>query len=191
VLYAAEAQLEHAQLAQFGFDDISLMDGEHVESSLELADDSDDSAEPEVILLTDRRVIHLGGNSNRRKAAFASLSDIAIVDVTTQREGIGAFIWAGLAVFVAFMLWQVIEHPLGSAAAGIIVALMGVYLIVDHIMTPGRPVVTFKVGSAEFRANLKGERASSDIYAFINRLFQLKDENGLGSYSRSKHFAPR
>ena len=113
------------QLAEFGFESITLMDGERIVSTLELGDDEDDGAAHEVILLTDRRVMHLNGNPKNIRAAFVSIRDVEIVDVRLEQEGIGAFIWAGLAFFVAVMLWRVIDHPLGSAAAGLVVAAMG------------------------------------------------------------------
>lgn len=178
------------QLAEFGFENIALLDGETIEATLEL-DDEEGGTSNEVILLTDRRVMNLNGNPKSLKAAFASIRDVEVVDIAIEREGIGAFVWAGLAFFVAIMLWKVIDHPLGSAAAGLVVAAMGVYLIVDHIMTPGRPVVTFKTGTSEFRADLKSERAVSEVYPFINRLFQLKDDSGPTRYSSPSHFARR
>lgn len=181
---------EQLQLAEFGFENIALLDGETIEATLEL-DNDEDGTSNEVILLTDRRVMNLNGNPKSLKAAFASIRDVEVVDIAIEREGIGAFVWAGLAFFVAIMLWRVIDHPLGSAVAGIVVAAMGIYLIVDHIMTPGRPVVTFKTGASEFRADLKSERAASEVYPFINRLFQLKDGSGAARYSSPSHFARR
>ena len=135
--------------------------------------------------------MHLNGDPKNIRAAFVSIRDVEIVDVRLEQEGIGAFIWAGLAFFVAVMLWRVIDHPLGSAAAGLVVAAMGIYLIADRIMTPGRPVVTFKTGASEFRADLKSERAASEVYDFINRLFQLREDSGPASFSSPNHFARR
>ena len=124
------------QLAEFGFESITLMDGERIESTLELGDEEDDGAAHEVILLTNRRVMHLNRDPKNIRAAFVSIRDVEIVEVRLEREGVGTFIRAGLAFCVAVMLWRVIDHPLGSAAAGLVVAAVGICLIADRM---GRP----------------------------------------------------
>lgn len=182
------------ELDQFGFDDFSLMDEEKLESALVLgSEDSQDSAEsPAVMLLTDKRVIHINGNGKHRKAVFASVQDVEAVEVAVQKEGNGSFIWAGLAFLVAFFLFFVLgDQPLWRIVVPVIVALMGVYLIVDQLASPGKQLVIFKTGSSQLRADLKGDGASSEVYAFINRFFQLKSENGSDVFSRVNRFAPR
>ena len=181
------------ELDQFGFEDFSLMDEERLESALVLeSEDGQDSAEnPAVMLLTDKRVIHINGNGKHRKAVFASVQDVEAVEVAVQKEGNGSFIWAGLAFFVAFFLFFIIDNSLGRVAAPAVVALMGVYLIVDHLTSPGKQLVIFKTASTQLRADLKGDGASKEVYAFINRLFQLKSENGSDAFSRVNRFAPR
>jgi len=186
-----EVCLENVEMSQFGFEGMSLMEDERLESTLDLREYDDEAGDPEVVILTDRRVIHLNGNSKNRRASFASISDIDVVEIISEREGFGAFIWAGLAFFVAVMLWRVIDHPLGSAVAALIVALMGVYLIVDRLTSSGTPVLTFKAGTSEFRAELKGEQGALDGVIFINRLFQLKAEYAIGGYTRPGAFALR
>lgn len=180
------------ELEQFGFKDISLMNGERVDSSLRLAADGagDSSIEPEVLLLTDRRVIHLQGNGKRRRAIFASIGNINAVEVSVAKDGNGTYVWAALALVVAVLLFIVIDNTIGRIVGPLVVALMGIYLIVDQRLSPGRPMLTFKAGSSELRVELKSEQASSDIYAFINRLFQLKEQRSHGNYYNSRPFAP-
>ena len=180
------------ELEQFGITDLTLMDGERIDSAFNLAGEhsGDSNGTSGVMLLTDQRVIHLQGKDKHLKAVFASIQDIDAVEITAEHEGNAAFVWGALAFLVAILLFFVIDHPLGKAAAPLTVALMGLYLIVDRVTSSGRPLVIFKMGSSHVECDLRRDRESSDIYAFINRLFQLKAERA--SYvSRASHFAPR
>ena len=176
------------ELEEFGITDVSLIDGERIDSAMDLSKDGNTNSGdgPDVMLLTDRRVIHLHGIGKRRNAVFASIQDIDGVEISVEREGTGAFLWAGLAFLVAITLFFAIDHAVGRVLALTTVALMGAYLIVDHRTAVGTPVVIFKAGSSQLECTLKSDGASSDIYVFINRLYQLKDEN-----SRARRFAPR
>ena len=181
------------QLDELGFSDVSLLEGEGIDSAVDLAGDRRRGGgdNPEVMLLTGQRVILLQGNGKHRRAIFASIQDIDAVEFGHEREGNSAYVWAILAFIVAMTVYFVIDNAGWRIAAPIIVALMGVYLIVDHMMSPGKSLVVFKTGSAELRCDLRSDSASSDIYAFINRLFQLKNENGYERFSRAGRFSPR
>ena len=122
-------------------------------------------------------------------AVFASIQDIEAVEFGVEQDGRGAFIWAALAFLVAILLYIVIDHSIGRIAAAGTVALLGVYLVVDQLTTSGRPVVIFKAGSTQLRCDLETEGASEDAYTFINRLFQLKLENGPDGSHRAGRFA--
>ncbi len=180
-------------LEEYGFRDVNLMEGERLDSALNLTSDGrfdlDDG--PEVMLLTDKRVIHLHGKSKRRQAIFASIQDIDGVEITVQKEGFSAFVWTALAFVVAAMLYVAIDNTAVRIFAAVAVASMGAYLLVDRLMTPGRPLVAFKAGSSQLLCELKSDKATTDIYPFINRLFFLKDENGAGDAYRARRFAPR
>ena len=179
----------HVELERFGFADVSLIEGERIDSALDLSKDGSRESvnSPEVMLLTDRRVIHLHGSGKRRNASFASIQDINGVELTVERQGTGAFIWAGLAFVVAILLYFALkDHSVWRVVAPITVALMGAYLIVDQRVDSGAPVVTFKAGSSQLQCTLQNDGASSDVYTFINRLYQLKEDN-----TRGRRFAPR
>ncbi len=180
-------------LDQFGFADISLMSGERGDSVLSLSEDGSLDLEngPEVMLLTDRRVIHLHGKPKHRKATFTSIQDITGIEITTHREGFSAFAWAGLSFLVAALLYVVIDNTLGRILAAIAVAMMGIYLVVDRMLSPGNQLLTFKAGGSQLICELKSARSSDDIYPFINRLFLLKEVNGRGAMARAQRFARR
>ncbi|MDA0769814.1 MAG: hypothetical protein O2821_06275 [Chloroflexi bacterium] len=183
--------MEEDQLSQFGFADLSLLDGERVEMSLDLTEGSPESLDHDVLLLTDRRLMHLNGGPKNRKASMASVQDILITEMMTENEGISAFIWAGLAFFVGLMLWRVVDHPMGSAAAGIVLALMGIYLIYDRLTSPGKNMLVFKAGVGDMKVEVRNEGATSELNGLILRLFELKDENGLNRYRNPSNFALR
>ncbi|MCH8063609.1 MAG: hypothetical protein IH861_14030 [Chloroflexi bacterium] len=179
------------EIARHGFDDVQLMEGERIDSSITLALGGEKDESPEVLLLTDSRVIHLNGTGKRRTAVFASVDDISTVEIFSERAGLGVYVWSGLSFIVALLLWRVIDNPIGSVASGIIVALMGVYLIADHLMSAGTSVATFKTSSSQFKVELKGEGDSyENVYFFINRLFRMKQSGSKGAQDPGK-FAPR
>lgn len=161
----------------FGDAKMYLMEGERIESALDLNEGLVDGpmGDSPSILLTDRRMILLNANGRRRTLSFASLRDIHAVQITVDGRGAGSFVWAALAIVVAVLLWAVLDHPVGSVAAGIAVGLMGVYLIVDRLTEPRRSLFIIKVGSSDFQCALTGARAAADAQSFANRLFQLRE----------------
>ena len=181
------------ELDELGFSNVSLMEGERVDSALTLRDGGKRGLNggAEVMLLTDKRIIHLRGTGTRQKAIFVSIQDVETVEVSTQQEGNGGFIWAALALVVAILLYYAIDHSIGRIAAAGFAVLMGVYLIADKLLDPGKPLVIFKARSTQFWCGLNNSKARADVYPFINRLFHLKSENGSDGYSRADHFAPR
>ena len=178
---------------QSEFGDIRFIEGEHVDSSLNLTGGGSGGTAggTQVMLLTDKRIIHVDGNGKRRKIAFASIQDVETVEVSAKEGGKGAFVWATMAFIAAGLLYSVIDQALARTAAMGITALMGVYLVVDRLMDPGRPLIVFNARSSQLRCDLNGDRASTEAYVFINRLFELKARNGANGFSRADRFAPR
>lgn len=179
------------ELDEYGFGDVRLMEGERVDSSLNLSDGGIGDSGADVMLLTDKRIIHLHGDGRSRNASFASIQDIDAVETSSQAEGRSGYIWGAMAFAVAVLLYVVIDHPVGRIAAAVIVALMGVYLVADQLMEPAKRSVIFKAASSQLGCSLGSECPSGDVYAFINRVFELKEENGSEGSSRAKRFAPR
>ena len=103
------------------------------------------SSGDEMVLLTDRRVIH-ARNGRRRKAVFASVQDIDAIEISQEQQGVGAFLWAGLAFLVAIILYLMIDAVLTRTLAAAVVAVMGVYLLVDQLLLPGKPLVNLPRG---------------------------------------------
>ena len=182
-----QARAKQNEQTQDPLSGVVLMADEQVRGSL-----AGSAGDRNNLLLTDRRVIHIVGEGSNMKASYAAVDDISAVEITRQSvQGYSAYIWAVLAFFVAAMLWRVIENETLSLVAAGIVALMGVYLIADRILTRGEHALVFKAGGAEIQYALRGTEEQSDAEALITKLFELKDERGNQRYVRAKTFSPR
>lgn len=179
------------EIAELGLRDVSLMEGERIDSALNLSDGSGEvsAADRNMILLTDRRVIRLEQGWRRRKAAYVSLQDIDAVEVTRDR-GYSPFVWGALALIVAVSIWQVWDHAVGSVVGPVVVVLMGAYLVADHWLSPGRLKAIFRAGSAQLSCGIGIDDTSSDVQSFVNRLFQVKAEEAEDPRP-TRVFAPR
>ncbi len=179
-------------LEELGLEDISLLDGERLDSTLDLDGNGDTlSKSGEMVLLTDRRVIH-ARNGRRRKAVIASIQDIDAIEISQEQHGAGVFLWAGLAFLVAIILYLMIDAALTRTVAAAVVAIMGIYLLVDQLLLPGKPLVIFRAGGVQLEITLRSQEVPADVYAFVNRVFELKDDSGPnGVFARVQRFAPR
>ena len=176
------------ELDQFGFGEVRLIGGERIDSALDLSSEGDSSTDGRsVLLLTDTRVMYLQGRGKHHKAVFASVKDVDAVEIATELEGRGAYVWAGLAFVLAFLLLVALDNATFRFVGAAVAALMGLYLVADRLTNPGRALVIFKAGLSEVRCDLGSEYAPSEVHTFINRLFQLK----AGVVSHTDPFATR
>jgi len=167
-----------------------LMDGERLDSKLELRDGMAEPDDGSYMMLTDRRLIQLNGDGRRGGVSFVALEDVTAIDVQSEQESNRAgYLWGAVALIVALLLWRTWDQPLWSALAGLAVAAMGVYLIVDRRTSPPGALATFQAGSAVLRFKSRRADAAADMYRFVNRLFQLKGE--AGERGRPRKFSPR
>ena len=148
---------------QLGIQDFDLLDGESVRAHLGLSEVGVNGAasQPDAMLLTETRVIHIQGNGRRRRAVFASVRDIDSAEIGHQHEGYGAFLWAALSFVIAALLYFVIDNQMGSIAASAIVAAMGIYLVVDRVLSRGRSLLIFSAGGSEVPVRAE-EQPSND-----------------------------
>lgn len=168
---------QHLELGQTGFGDLNVLDGEQVDRTLSLRDEPNDKydTDTDVLVLTDRRLIHLVANGRNREAVFVSLEDVFAVEVGTEHPGgYGGYIWGGISFVVALLLWRVWNQPTLDVVAAGIVALMGVYLIWDHLMAPLVMHATVRAGSSQLQMNIHQGIDPQRIYDFTNRLFEVK-----------------
>lgn len=171
---------------------VLLMRDEEVQASIGTSEDGI-PADGDVILLTDKRIIHISGSVVNRRLAAAAIEDVGIVEITRQSAGgYSAFIWAALAFFVSFVLWRfIIDNQTIAIAAAAIVALMGVYLIFDRLTSRGGHILSFKANGSDIQCQLPEEGSQVGTNALITRFFELKDERSKPHYARAQSFSPR
>ena len=148
----------------------ALLDGERLESMMPSG-----GGRSSVVLLTDRRVVGLSGRGRQREASYASIRDVSSVHLSYEQEGRGSLGWAVLGLVVAVLLFATIDNPIGKLLAPAAAAAISIYLIVDRFTVPGRRVLSFRAGASEVRCDLPDRLDSSEVYEFVNRMYELRD----------------
>ena len=180
-------------LARYGFGAVNLLEGESVDATLHLIGDPDPDRDSKrrLLLLTDRRLIHLDGDARDFGAVFASLQDVDAIEIGREPASASAFVWAALAFIAALFLYFVLaEQGVWQIVGTVGAALLGAYLIGDRLVFPGETFMALKMGPAELRCALKGSRGMDGAHSFIRRFFELKSETDAVA-SRVNSFAPR
>ena len=170
-------------LEQLGFGELALIEGETVEATLDLKKKTKNSKEAkatakenEVLVLTDRRVLHLRAGAKNRETVFVSLEDIFAFEVTAERPtGYAGYIWGALSVLVGIGIWRIWNVDVLDVAAGLIVGAMGVYLVIDQIFAPSTLRATIRAGTSQLHIAVDGD-TTEKVYAFANTLFIAKGE---------------
>ena len=190
---AAHAQQQQADAPQAEFGGITLMPDERIVASLGMAENDRDRRDQEgdAIALTDSRVILTSAERGRQRAAFMAIDDISAVEIARRPEGYSNFVWAGIAFFVAAMLWRAIDSQTLAIAATAIVALMGVYLVIDRLTSRGNPRIAFKAATAELDAAIADDGELANAHALANKLFELKQTRAASALPQPRIFAPR
>ena len=184
---------ESLDLAEYGFGAVHLMDGERVDTTLHLVGDPDPGRDSKrrMLLLTDCRLIHLDGDVKDYGAVFTSLRDVDAIEIGREPAGAGAFAWAALAFIAALFLYFVLdEQGVWQIAGAAGAALLGAYLIGDRLISSGETFMVLKMGPAELRCALNGNRGIDGAHSFIRRFFELKSETDTVA-ARVDSFAPR
>ncbi len=158
---------------------LRLVQGERLESVLGLGTGDPDN----VLVLTNTRLALVKGSGRQRRSAFTSVRDIETVEVAEVRPGIGGYLWAGLAVVIAALLWFTIDNTVGSAVSAAAVGAVGLFLLYDRLSEPAITRITFNTRRSGLVCELGGERTDEDVQAFVNRVFELKDGTGSGNWT--------
>ena len=176
------------------FDGLTFMDGERVETTLNLLGeteypkDGDVSKAPRrkwrknpadahtnLLVLTDRRLIHLVYNASERESAFVSLSAVSAVRMDARRPGRSAgYVWGGISLLTAALLWAVWDQPVLDVVAAGVVALMGLYIMLDYVMAPHAVRMTISAGLLQMTMGVHGSISTQRMNDFANRVFEAK-----------------
>ena len=176
------------------FDGLTFMDGERIETTLNLLGeteypkDGDVSKAPRrkwgknpadahtnLLVLTDCRLIHLVYNASGRESAFVSLSSVSAVRMNARRPGRAAgFVWGGISLLAAALLWAVWDQPVLDVVAAGAVALMGLYILLDYVMAPHAVQMTISAGLSQMTMGVHGSISTQRMNDFANRVFEAK-----------------
>ena len=178
------------ETARVGPTDLILLEGEQIVVALETGGGTSlmSFGRLETLVLTDNRIIHSSKGGRRQSSVIAEVQDIDSVEVTSVRPGIGAYLWAVLAVVLSVVLYQIIDDSAWQVVAALAVLVMGAYLVVNQILDSGEPTAVFRTGSSEIRWLYDAKKDSEAVYDFINRLYQVKESS---IPSRNGTFSPR
>lgn len=168
---------EQIDLDRTTFGDVGLLEGEQAETTLSLRDEPKGGRDGaiDMLVLTDRRLIHLVDDARTREAMFVSLADVFAVRVGTERPGrVGGYVWGLLSLIDAILVWMMWDQPVLDVIAAGIVLLMGAYLVWDHTRTP--PVFQMSVGAGSSQMTMTVHRSVPlrRVYEFTNRVFEIK-----------------
>lgn len=163
-----ETQRQQGDAAQNEYEGIRLTGGERIEASLGMGDVADGG---DALLLTDRRIVRIGGGRNRQRA-FAAIDDVSAAEIARQPEGYANYVWAALGFLAALLVWLTIDSPPLSWIAAAVLALMGVYLVIDRLISRGSAYVAVRAGATQIFAALK-DADIPDAELLINRMFEL------------------
>ena len=172
------------------FEQLELMDGEKIEKSISARSQRgrNSGRSTDSLLLTNYRVIHVGGSSGGTDVVMASVEDIDTVEFVEMTEGYGAFLWAGLSVVLSVALYGILENQIAQVIVPLMVLGMGVYLVVNRIFFSGGPAALFRTGGSAIAWSFRTADESAEIRDFINELYRLKSGR---SAETPGTFAPR
>ena len=160
---------------------LRLVEGERLESVLGLGVGVGDP--DNVLVLTNSRLALVKRSGRQRRSNFTSVKDIETIEVAEVRPGVGGYLWAGLAVIVAALLWFTIDNVIGSAVSAAAVGAVGLFLLYDRLSEPATTRMTFNTRRSGLVCELGGERPDEEVQAFVNRVFELKDGMKSGSWA--------
>ena len=190
---------EQIDMEQTAFTDVDLLEGERAETTLSLSDDPKGRgrAATDMLVLTDRRLIHLLDDGRAHQTVFIWLADIIAVRVGTERTGgVGGYVWGILSIIAAILVWSVWDRPVLDVVAAGVLLLMGAYLVWDRLNTPPLFQMAISAGGSQMTMNVHRSVDPELVYAFTNRLFETKTRGGRSDdedddpSSRATYFAP-
>ncbi len=159
-----------------GYIDLPLMAGEEVDASFGerrgLAAEA--AGDHNAIVLTNRRLLRLSKSGARRDVSFASLRDVHLAEVRRTSRGMrsvwrAALLLAGAGAALATISYLPIAAPLAAAL------LLGAgYHLFNHVTVSQEGIILFHAGQEQMGIAYRGN-LTDQAYAFVNRLFHLKE----------------
>ena len=170
--------------------DIGLIEGENIDCTLGNWENTTKCDENNYVVLTDKRLIYLNPDPPNGDISFIKLCNISSIDLETARmTSRRGYLWGGLALFASALLWQILDQPVVSVVIPTIVAIIGLYLIIDNRFSPTEIRARFKAGSATLVFRTCQMDKKQEVLNFINRIFQIRDRSA--DCNSPCNFSPR
>jgi hypothetical protein len=166
---------EAAPIAETGsvtdsvIDGFRLIDGESLVESLEVGGS-------DRFVLTDRRVIYIGGDEDHRNWSFAAIDEISSVRVARVARERSSLIWGMLGLIASIGIWQVATNERVGIIGGVAMAALGAILLWDYYLRTPPSRLLFHadgkdIGGPLNRSSENGARSFGDM------VFELKARN--------------
>ena len=167
-----------------------LVEGERVDRivSANSAGDRGSDSNGAMLVLTTGRLIHIRGGDKASRVAIVSVDDVDSVEVLPVSEGIGAYLWAGLAAVLSLVLYETIDHNIVRIVVPIAVLLMGAYLLVNRLMDSGQPTAVFRTSASSIAWPFDEDAQLQEIHELVSRLYVMKARSRAGD---GGDFSPR
>ena len=150
------------------------------------------SKNDDVVMLTNKRLVLTNTNRDRHQEFIALIPEVQSVQIeSAQSVKYGPFLWATTAFCLAAILFYIVDHSIVRIISTLAVGSMGIYLIVDQLLEPHSSILTFRIGSSEFKYELKSPELASQAQILVDRLFHFKDNIARDNRPQAKRFAPR
>ena len=134
--------------------------------------------EDDFLLLTDRRVMGRGRESERERYAIALLEDVKTVEIATHTRDSGALAMGGLLVVAGLVAGALVysfgAHVLIALVVAATVAGLGLLSLSKYLFPEEPATVSFRTAASDVRLPLHSERAVQDAIALASYFFKLK-----------------
>ncbi|MDP6822827.1 MAG: hypothetical protein QF554_06000 [Dehalococcoidia bacterium] len=154
-------------------DGFRLTEGESVIETLEV--DGTDR-----FILTDRRVIYIGGDEDHRNWSFAPVSEVTSVEVARVTRERSSLMWGVLGLIAAVGIWQVATNDTVGIVGGIVMAALGAVLLWDYYLRTPPSRLLFHTAGNVIGGPLS-RSAEAGARSFGDSVFELKSRKSRAS----------
>jgi hypothetical protein len=124
-------------------------------------------------VLTDRRVIYIGGDENHRNWSFAPISEISSIRVTRVLRERSSLIWGVLGLIASIGIWQVAANDRVGIIGGIVMAALGAILLCDYYLRTPPSRLLFDAAGKDIGGPIN-RSSENGARSFGDKVFELK-----------------
>ena len=132
---------------------------------------------PEVLLLTDLRVIHRGVREGQRFLTIAPLSQVTSLDLRDRQRLPGRLLMGGLlmgiGILVAAVTWTILEAEVLALVIGGIPTVVGIYFLMAFLFSADEGSLSFFTPGHSINFPLRSHRAGEEAYLVVERFWEL------------------